>query len=417
MTTEGSGTAPEAPPAEVQNPVTETSVTPVTEIVHPEVINPYANQAQAAAIVEARSQPPPPLDDAAKAGELFAREPGVAESGEASPGGAADRPNPDPAQRPQGEPVRRPQSDEDELAAAVQDDLQLLAEAARFASPERVAQVIDALLFAAEKPLDLPGLMEATQFSQEQVEKGLAALVEGYKARNGGIALADLGGRWQLRTEPAVGAYVRRMLQVKPLRLTRAAMETLAIIAYRQPLTRPEMEEIRGVDCGAVTKALLERKLIRILGKKDEPGRPLIYGTTKEFLELFNLRDLTQLPTLREFQELSEESRKIVEEELPDAPPVQGLTELAHDPALEQKLKDASVESDAALEQLEKAMELAEAQTKTAAAVLAPPAPPGAGTGAPEGSAPAAAPSAAGETKPAPSSNKKAAPAAEKKES
>jgi len=75
------------------------------------------------------------------------------------------------------------------------------------------------------------------------------------------------------------------------------------------------MEDLRGVDCGAVTKALLERKLIRILGKKDEPGRPLLFGTTKEFLELFNLRDLTQLPTLREFQELSEESRKIVEDD------------------------------------------------------------------------------------------------------
>ena len=113
------------------------------------------------------------------------------------------------------------------------------------------------------------------------------------------------------------------MLQVKPMRLTRAALETLAIVAYRQPVTRPEMEDLRGVDCGAVTKALLERKLIRILGKKDEPGRPLLYGTTKEFLELFNLRDLTQLPTLREFQELSEESRKIVEDEAP-APPIAG---------------------------------------------------------------------------------------------
>src|SRR5439155_449977 len=80
----------------------------------------------------------------------------------------------------------------------------------------------------------------------------------------GGIALIDLGGRWQLRTEPQAGPYVRRMLQVKPLRLTRAALEALAIIAYRQPITRPEMEDLRGVDCGAVTRALLERKLIRI---------------------------------------------------------------------------------------------------------------------------------------------------------
>lgn len=268
----------------------------------------------------------------------------------------------------------KPVSDEEELTQAAQDDLKLLAEAARFASAERVGQVIEALLFAAEKPLDLPGLMEATQFSQEQVTTGLTTLSESYKARNGGIALANLGGRWQLRTEPAVGAYVRRMLQVKPLRLTRAAMETLAIIAYRQPLTRPEMEDIRGVDCGAVTKALLDRKLVRILGKKDEPGRPLIYGTSKEFLELFNLRDLTQLPTLREFQELSEESRKIVEEELPGevVPAIAGLVAMAHDPALAEKMKEAAVESDAALEQLEKAMEIADEQAKSTAVVLNP---------------------------------------------
>jgi len=186
--------------------------------------------------------------------------------------------------------------------------------------------------------------------------------------------LVDLGGRWQLRTDPQVGAYVRRLLQVKPMRLTRAALETLAIVAYRQPITRPEMEDLRGVDCGAVTRALLERKLIRILGKKDEPGRPLLYGTTREFLELFNLRDLTQLPTLREFQELSEESRKIVEEEAPQpAPSVAGITDLAHDPQTAEKLAQHTAESDAALEQLEHAMERADEQTKAAAQVLAPP--------------------------------------------
>jgi segregation and condensation protein B len=174
-----------------------------------------------------------------------------------------------------------------------------------------------------------------------------------------------------LRTDPQVAAYVRRMLQVKPTRLTRAALETLAIIAYRQPITRPEMEDLRGVDCGAVTRALLERKLVRILGKKDEPGRPLLYGTTREFLELFNLRDLTQLPTLREFQELSEESRKIVEEEAP-APPVAGLADLQHDSEAAEKIAMAAAETDAALDQLETAIDQAEETSKAAAATLAP---------------------------------------------
>ncbi|TMA44052.1 MAG: SMC-Scp complex subunit ScpB [Deltaproteobacteria bacterium] len=203
---------------------------------------------------------------------------------------------------------------------------------------------MEALLFAAEKPLDLAMLEEATQFSRELLESALASLQSAYAAGSRGVILVDLGGRWQLRTEPQVAMYVRRMLQVKPLRLTRAALETLAIIAYRQPITRPEMEDLRGVDCGAVTKALLERKLIRILGKKDEPGRPLIFGTTKEFLELFNLRDLTQLPTLREFQELSEESRKIVEDEAP-RPAAAGLADLAQDPVAEERMIESTADA------------------------------------------------------------------------
>jgi segregation and condensation protein B len=284
-------------------------------------------------------------------------------------------------------------SDEEELAKAAQDDLQLLAEAARFASPARVQAVVEALLFVAEKPLDLDALQETTHFSREQLEAALEHLKARYAPGDSGVALTDLGGRWQLRTDAQVGAYVRRLLQVKPMRLTRAALETLAMVAYRQPVTRPELEELRGVDCGAVTKALLERKLVRILGKKDEPGRPLLYGTSKEFLELFNLRDLTQLPTLREFQELSEESRKIVEDEAPAAPAVAGLTELAHDPALEHKMAEAAHESDAALHQLERAMAVADEQSKSAAAVLAPPSPPPAPAPVPNASPDPAAPS------------------------
>jgi segregation and condensation protein B len=267
-------------------------------------------------------------------------------------------------------------SDEREMREAAQTELQQLKEAARFATPERATVVLEALFFAAEKPLDMPTLEEATQFSKELLQTALEALQKRYVAGAGGVVLVDLGGRWQLRTEAQVGAYVRRMLQVRPLRLTRAALETLAIVAYRQPVTRPEMEDLRGVDCGAITKALLERKLIRILGKKDEPGRPLLYGTTREFLELFNLRDLTQLPTLREFQELSEESRKIVEEEAPKAPPVAGLTDLAHDPELAERMMQATVESESALAQLESAMDDADERSKNAASVLAPPAPP-----------------------------------------
>ena len=271
-------------------------------------------------------------------------------------------------------PLEAKPPDEVELQEATQTELQQLKEAARFATPDRAAVVLEALLFAAEKPLDIGALEDATQFSRELLQSALAEVQKKYAPGAGGVVLLDLGGRWQLRTDHQVAPYVRRMLQVKPMRLTRAALETLAIIAYRQPITRPEIEDLRGVDSGAVTKALLERKLIRILGKKDEPGRPLIYGTTREFLELFNLRDLTQLPTLREFQELSEESRKIVEEEAP--PPVAGLTALAHDPAVAERIAQAGAESESALAALESAMDRADASAKNTAQVLAPPPPP-----------------------------------------
>jgi segregation and condensation protein B len=264
-----------------------------------------------------------------------------------------------------------PPTDEEELQEAAQTELSLLAEAARFATPERVRAVVEALLFAAEKPLDLGQLEETTRFPRELLQGALAELRQRYAPGAGGIALVDLQGRYHLRTDPQVGAYVRRMLQVRPMRLTRAALETLAIVAYRQPVTRPEIEDLRGVDCGAVTRALLERKLIRILGKKDEPGRPLLYGTTREFLELFNLRDLTQLPTLREFQELSEESRKIVEEEAPP-PPGGELFAVPADPAADERVAMATAESDAALDQLEEAMERAAEKAQVAEATLAP---------------------------------------------
>jgi segregation and condensation protein B len=286
-----------------------------------------------------------------------------------------------------------PPADEQELQQESQTELSMLAEAARFATPERASVVVEALLFAAEKPLDLSALRDATQMDESLLRQAMALLQQRYSSGASGVVLAEVGGRWQLRTDPQLGAYVRRLLQVKPMRLTRAALETLAIVAYRQPVTRPEIEDLRGVDSGAVTKALLERKLIRILGKKDEPGRPLLYGTTKEFLELFSLRDLTQLPTLREFQELSEESRKIVEEETP-APPIAGVTDLAQDPNAAEKLAQHTAESDAALAQLESAMDQAEEQGKAAAHILAPPPPPAESTSAPDqpGSAPASAP-------------------------
>jgi segregation and condensation protein B len=138
-------------------------------------------------------------------------------------------------------------------------------------------------------------------------------------------------------------------------------------------VTRPEIEEIRGVDCGAVVKALLERKLVKILGKKEEPGRPILYGTSREFLEFFSLKDLASLPTLREFHELSEEHRDIVEKQ-PEAPPepIAGLVEELKDERPRAELEAKRAEGDAALEELERAIDDADARSRAAEAALTP---------------------------------------------
>ncbi len=173
------------------------------------------------------------------------------------------------------------------------------------ASP-RMQSIVESLLFAADKPLTLKQLGELLGESELARVRAAVAAVELAQASRG-FQLHQVAGGYQFRTNPENASWVQKLLASKPVRLTRAQIETLAICAYRQPVTRPEIDEIRGVDSGGTLKTLLDRALIRIVGKKEEPGRPILYGTTKEFLEFFNLGDLKDLPTLREFHELSEE--------------------------------------------------------------------------------------------------------------
>jgi segregation and condensation protein B len=118
--------------------------------------------------------------------------------------------------------------------------------------------------------------------------------------------LKEVAGGYQFRTRPEHTEWIKKLIQPRPPRLSKAALETLAIIAYKQPLIRSDIEHIRGVDCGGVIRALLERKLIRVLGRKEIPGRPLIYATTKRFLEVFDLKDLKDLPTPKEIDEMGQ---------------------------------------------------------------------------------------------------------------
>jgi segregation and condensation protein B len=177
---------------------------------------------------------------------------------------------------------------------------------------ERLGSILESLLFASDKPLSARELRELVgEPDLDVVRQAIETLIAQYADR--GLRLGEVAGGYQFRTAPENAAWVQKLLAVRPVRLSRAQLETLSIIAYRQPITRPEIDEIRGVDSGAVLRLLLDRTLIRILGKKEEPGRPLLYGTTKEFLEFFHLRDLGELPTLREFHELSEEHRAEVD--------------------------------------------------------------------------------------------------------
>jgi segregation and condensation protein B len=176
----------------------------------------------------------------------------------------------------------------------------------------RTESILESLLFAADRPLVLN---ELKRLLGERDGKRVTEALESLRARraDSGIQLVSVAGGWQLRTHPGNGAWVAKLVAGRPTRLSRAMMETLAIVAYRQPITRPEIDEIRGVDCGPVLHTLLDRGLIRVIGKKEEVGRPMLYGTTPEFLKIFSLRDLADLPTLREFHELGADERAQVD--------------------------------------------------------------------------------------------------------
>jgi len=168
--------------------------------------------------------------------------------------------------------------------------------------------IVESLIFVSETPLRAERIAETIDVEKSRVQAALSALCEEYRRQPRGFVLEEIAGGYQFRTRPEHVEWVRRLNKTRPFRFSRAALETLAIIAYRQPITRAEIEFLRGVDSGGVVKTLLDRHLIRILGKKDIPGRPMIYGTTRDFLELFGLHDLSALPTLKEFSEIPAEA-------------------------------------------------------------------------------------------------------------
>ena len=183
-------------------------------------------------------------------------------------------------------------------------------------SKKELKALVEGIVFASQHPLRAEQVAEVVERDVKDVRSALRALVEEYAGLGRGFSLYEVADGFQFRTREEFAEVLRRFSKSKPFRFSRAALETLAIIAYRQPITRGEIEYLRGVDSGGVLKTLLEKHLLKILGKKDVPGRPILYGTSKEFLELFGLRDLTGLPTLKEFSELDGEVEAL---ELPSA--------------------------------------------------------------------------------------------------
>ena len=171
--------------------------------------------------------------------------------------------------------------------------------------PVKLQSAIEALLFSSDQPLPVTLLCEALETGPEEVSEALHRLGEEYAARAAGVELREIAGGWMLVTTSEQAEWVGRMLRGKrKMRLSRAALESMAIIAYKQPVTKSEVEAIRGVDSSAVLATLLERNLVTIRGRSKVVGRPLLYGTTQEFLEYFGLKDLSELPRPEELRAL-----------------------------------------------------------------------------------------------------------------
>jgi segregation and condensation protein B len=185
--------------------------------------------------------------------------------------------------------------------------------------------ILEALIFVSGSPLSLERMKEVVgAVNKRDLQRLLGEMVEEYRKGERGFSLVEVAEGFQFRTRTEHAEWVRKLMKIKTSTLSQPALETLAIIAYRQPVVRGDIEKVRGVDSGGVLRTLLEKKLVKIIGKKDVPGKPLVYGTSKRFLEVFGLKDLSDLPTLKDLDSLGPASMEGVlpleEEEKQEAP-------------------------------------------------------------------------------------------------
>lgn len=174
--------------------------------------------------------------------------------------------------------------------------------------------ILEAVLFVSPDPVPVARLVSVLGVAKKaEVEQVLTQMKQELEQDGRGVQLVQVAGGYRLVTKPDYAPWIKKLDKAKTMqKLSRSALESLAIIAYKQPLVRAEIEQIRGVETSGVLRTLLERKLVRIVGRKEVPGRPIMYGTTKFFLEHFGLHDLTQLPPLREFKELGDAEQALL---------------------------------------------------------------------------------------------------------
>ena len=166
--------------------------------------------------------------------------------------------------------------------------------------------IAEALIFVADEPISPKSIADVLKLDREAVETAIGDLAREYEARNGGLQLREIAGGWQIATRPEHHEQIRAYLKSRPsAKLSLASLETLAVIAYKQPVTVPEILEIRGVQSPSAIKTLLDKRLIVAKGRKETVGRPMMYGTSKDFLIQFGLKDLTELPSIEDFQDLA----------------------------------------------------------------------------------------------------------------
>ena len=186
---------------------------------------------------------------------------------------------------------------------------------------EQKCALIEALIFACGEPLSIPKLSEASKLSSEDIRSIVGIIEEKYKVASSGFELVCVAEQYQFRTKSRYCNFVRALKASAPRRLSNAALETVSIIAYRQPIVKSDIERIRGVDATPTIKTLIERSLVKIVGHQQTVGQPALYGTTDDFLKLFGLKSLSQLPTLRDLEELERDPGETEVEVSADAAP------------------------------------------------------------------------------------------------